>query len=90
MVQSVEPVRAYKLDALMAEGFSARTIRYYIQTGVLPKARCRGPNAWYDETHLAILRKIAKLRDEKRGLSDLREDVRRTYRRAFEQAEARP
>lgn len=90
MVQSVEPVRAYKLDALMAEGFSARTIRYYIETGVLPKARCRGPNAWYDETHLAILRKIAKWKDEQRRLADVREEAQRVHRRAFERTEARP
>lgn len=53
-----------KLDELAERaGVSARTVRYYIQRGVLPAPEFRGPDTAYDERHLHALRAIKKLQE---------------------------
>lgn len=55
---------ALKLDELAHRaGVSPRTIRYYIQRGLLPAPDFRGPDTAYGEHHLLALRAIRKLQD---------------------------
>jgi Ca-activated chloride channel family protein len=54
-----------KLDELASRaGVSPRTVRYYIQRGILPPAEFRGPDTAYDERHLQALRAIKRLQED--------------------------
>jgi DNA-binding transcriptional MerR regulator len=54
-----------KLDELASRaGVSPRTVRYYIQRGILPPAEFRGPDTAYDERHLYALRAIKRLQED--------------------------
>lgn len=53
--------------------FSGRTIRYYIQEGLLRPAYGRGPSATYDRDHLLRLLRIAELKSEVSALDHIRE-----------------
>lgn len=54
----------FKLDELArASGTSARTIRYYVQRGLLPSPRFRGRDTAYDGGHLVRLRAIRRLQE---------------------------
>ena len=56
--------RTYKLDELArAAGISARTVRYYVQRGLLPAAAFRGKDTAYRHAHLARLRAIRRLQE---------------------------
>jgi DNA-binding transcriptional MerR regulator len=56
--------RTYKLDELaQASGTSVRTIRYYVQRGLLPAPAFRGKDTAYDHEHLLRLRAIKKLQE---------------------------
>ncbi len=53
-----------KLDDLARKaGISSRTVRYYVQRGLLVAPEFRGPDTRYDERHLATLRAIRALQD---------------------------
>lgn len=68
-----DPFR-YTMNDLVAEtGISARTIRYYIQEGLLPPAHGRGPGATYDAGHLVRLRAIALLKERHLPLGQIQE-----------------
>jgi DNA-binding transcriptional MerR regulator len=54
-------------------GFSSRTIRYYIQEGLIRAAHGRGPSATYDRDHLLRLLRIAELKTEVSALDQIRE-----------------
>jgi DNA-binding transcriptional MerR regulator len=54
-------------------GFSARTIRFYIQEGLLRPAYGRGPSATYDRDQLLRLMRIAELKTEFPALDQIRE-----------------
>lgn len=55
---------AYKLDELArAAGTSARTVRYYVQRGLLPAPAFRGKDTAYGHEHLVRLRAIRRLQD---------------------------
>ena len=54
-------------------GFSSRTIRYYIQEGLLRAAYGRGPSATYDRDHLLRLLRIAELKTEVTALDQIKE-----------------
>jgi DNA-binding transcriptional MerR regulator len=54
-------------------GFSSRTIRYYIQEGLIRAAYGRGPSATYDRDHLLRLMRIAELKTEVTALDQIRE-----------------
>lgn len=54
----------YKLDELArAAGTSARTVRYYVQRGLLPPPAFRGKDSAYGREHLVRLRAIRRLQD---------------------------
>jgi len=54
-----------KLDELATRaGVSVRTVRYYIQRGLLPPAEFRGPDTAYDDRHLHALRAIKRLQED--------------------------
>ena len=54
----------FKLGELArAAGTSARTVRYYVQRGLLPPPFFRGKDSTYGQTHLTRLRAIRKLQD---------------------------
>jgi Ca-activated chloride channel family protein len=56
--------RTYKIDELArAAGTSARTVRYYVQRGLLPPAAFRGKDTAYGDEHLVRLRAIRKLQE---------------------------
>ena len=56
--------RTYKIDELArAAGMSARTVRYYVQRGVLPAAAFRGKDTAYGHEHLVRLRAIRRLQE---------------------------
>lgn len=54
-------------------GFSSRTIRYYIQEGLIRAAFGRGPTATYDRDHLLRLLRIAELKTEVTALDQIKE-----------------
>jgi len=57
--------RTFRLDALArAAGVSPRTVRYYIQRGLVPPPIFRGPDTSYDARHLLALRVIRRLSDQ--------------------------
>src|SRR5688572_27900066 len=61
------------LPALAAAAdVSARTVRYYIQQGLLPAPESRGPGAHYGAEHLARLRVIKRLQREHLPLAEIR------------------
>jgi DNA-binding transcriptional MerR regulator len=54
--------REWKLAELAAEaGVSPRTVRYYVQRGLLPAPPFRGPDTVYGEEHLLRLKAIRAL-----------------------------
>jgi DNA-binding transcriptional MerR regulator len=58
-----------------ASGISDRTIRYYIQQGLLQHAHGRGRSSYYTTEHLERLARIADLRDRGLSLSEILEAV---------------
>ena len=54
----------WKLDELASEaGVSARTVRYYVQRGLLPAPTFRGKDSSYERVHLVRLRAIKRLHE---------------------------
>lgn len=53
-------------------GVSIRTVRYYIQQGLLPAPEGRGPGAHYSEDHLDRLLVIKRLQREHLPLAEIR------------------
>jgi DNA-binding transcriptional MerR regulator len=54
----------YKLDELAEQaGISGRTVRYYVQRGLLPAPAFRGKDTAYTRAHLVRLRAIKKLQE---------------------------
>lgn len=67
------PTDSYDLTALGdSAGVSIRTIRYYIQQGLLPSPEARGPGAHYGREHLDRLRLIRRLQREHLPLAEIR------------------
>ena len=56
-------------------GVSTRTVRYYIQQGLLPKPDARGPGAHYTEEHLDRLLLIKRLQKEHLPLAEIRKAI---------------
>jgi len=70
MQQELDPLDLNALAA--AADVSARTVRYYIQQGLLPAPESRGPGAHYGAEHLARLRVIKRLQREHLPLAEIR------------------
>ncbi len=50
-------------EVAKAAGVSPRTVRYYIQRGLLPQPSFRGPDTVYGNEHVVRLRAIRRLQD---------------------------
>ena len=67
---------AYPLSEICAlTGVTQRTVRYYIQQGLLPTASRTGPNVRYPESFLLRLKLIARLKSEHLPLAHIREQL---------------
>jgi DNA-binding transcriptional MerR regulator len=68
---------AYDLPELSdLAGVTPRTVRYYIQQGLLPSPGTSGPGARYGEGHLRRLRLIRRLQREHLPLAEIRQRLR--------------
>lgn len=68
-----EPTITYDLAELSDRGgVSQRTVRYYIQQGLLPSPETRGPGAHYGPEHLDRLRLIRRMQREHLPLAEIR------------------
>jgi len=64
VVMDERPSPRMKLDELAERaGVSPRTVRYYVQRGLLPAPEFRGPDTAYGEEHLQRLRAIRALQE---------------------------
>jgi DNA-binding transcriptional MerR regulator len=55
----------YKLEELATEAeVSPRTVRYYVQRGLLPGPTFRGKDSFYERGHLLRLRAIRRLQEQ--------------------------
>jgi DNA-binding transcriptional MerR regulator len=55
----------YLIDDLCAlTGFSRRTVRYYVQTGLIDPPAGRGRGGYYSEEHLSRLLRIRSLQEQ--------------------------
>jgi DNA-binding transcriptional MerR regulator len=86
----VDRDRAYDLQELCTEaGVTPRTVRYYIQQGLLPAPEPQGPATRYGQGHLDRLRLIRDLQAEHQPLAVIRQrleelpdaDIRRLVRK---------
>ncbi len=68
----VEP-RFSLADLVEASGLTERTIRHYIQTGIMPPASGRGRGRYYTTQHLELLTMVAQLREERLSIDEIRE-----------------
>ncbi len=69
---------AYDLPELSDRaGVSQRTVRYYIQQGLLPSPDARGPGSHYTPEHLDRLRLIKRLQREHLPLGEIRRRIER-------------
>ena len=72
------PDRTLELSQLCdAADVTPRTVRYYIQQGLLPAPESRGPGAHYNQGHLGRLRLIRRLQQEHLPLGEIRERLDR-------------
>lgn len=71
--RSSTPTRYTMADLERLTSFSGRTIRYYIQEGLVRPAYGRGPSATYDRDHLLRLLRIAELKSEVSALDHIKE-----------------
>jgi Ca-activated chloride channel family protein len=64
MLSIVENGHSFKLDELAKEsGVSARTVRYYVQRGLLPAPIFKGRDTAYSTEHLIRLQAIRRLQE---------------------------
>ncbi|HMM41602.1 MAG TPA: helix-turn-helix domain-containing protein [Thermomicrobiales bacterium] len=56
-----------------SSGMNARTIRFYIEQGLVPAALGRGRSRYFTPDHLRILAEIAHLREQRLSLDEIRE-----------------
>jgi DNA-binding transcriptional MerR regulator len=61
----VTDAETYKLDELAEQaGVSPRTVRYYVQRGLLPGPTFRGKDSSYGREHLVRLKAIKRLQEQ--------------------------
>lgn len=76
---------SYKLDELAEQaGVSPRTVRYYVQRGLLPGPTFRGKDSAYGREHLIRLRAIKRLQEQFLPLDAIQEALEK---RTLEQIE---
>lgn len=79
-------MKTFKLEELAKEaGVSPRTVRYYVQRGLLPAPQFRGKDTAYDEEHLLRLRAIRKLQDQFLPLDAIQAELARRTTRELEE-----
>jgi len=62
----------YRLDELARQaGVASTTVRLYQTKGLLAPPRLEGRTGWYDDSHLARLRLIARLQEEGHSLAGI-------------------
>ena len=71
--QVPDPIDLLALSDLVK--VSPRTIRYYIQQGLIPSPETRGPGAHYGPEHVDRLRLIRRLQQEHLPLSEIRRRI---------------
>jgi DNA-binding transcriptional MerR regulator len=65
---------SFKLDELAEQaGVSARTVRYYVQRGLLPGPTFRGKDSSYGREHLVRLKAIKRLQEQYLPLDAIQE-----------------
>lgn len=74
MVQATEP-RFTLAELVEATGLSERTIRYYIEQGIVMRAKGRGRSSYYTPEHLERLARVADLRERGLSLAEIKEAV---------------
>ena len=75
---SPNPDKRWKLDELAAAaGVSARTVRYYVQRGLLPAPVFRGRDTVYSDAHLIRLQAIRRLQDRFLPLDEIQAEIER-------------
>lgn len=74
MSRPTEP-RFSLAELVESTGLSERTIRYYIQQGLVPGARGRGRSSFYTPEHLQRLARVVDLRDRGLSIDEIREAV---------------
>jgi DNA-binding transcriptional MerR regulator len=68
-----EQGRRYNLDELAGlAGVTRRTVRFYIQEGLVPAPLGVGRGSHYDRTHLERLLEVRSLQESGRSLDDIR------------------
>jgi DNA-binding transcriptional MerR regulator len=73
--------KRYTIEELAeATGFSVRTIRYYIQEGLLDPPPGRGRGGYYFDSHLQRLRQIKALQEQGLKLSSIEQVLRKGQR----------
>jgi Ca-activated chloride channel family protein len=76
---------SYKLDELAAAaGISPRTVRYYVQRGLLPAPVFKGRDTAYDDEHLLRLRAIKHLQEHFLPLDAIQAELARRSREELE------
>ena len=66
--------KRYRIEELAElTGYSVRTIRYYIQEGLLDPPPGRGRGGYYFDSHLQTLREIKALQEQGLKLSSIQE-----------------
>ena len=73
-----------------AAGVTQRTVRYYIQQGLLEPPDSRGPKAHYGEGHLQRLRLIKRLQRRHLPLSEIRQILGQLSDMAVDEALSEP
>jgi DNA-binding transcriptional MerR regulator len=75
----------YKLEELAAAaGVSPRTVRYYVQRGLLSAPVFRGRDTAYDEDHLLRLRAIKRLQERFVSLDAIQAELEQRSREELE------
>jgi DNA-binding transcriptional MerR regulator len=83
--------KTFKLEELAAAAeVSPRTVRYYVQRGLLSAPEFRGRDTVYGEDHLARLRAIRKLQDQYLPLDAIQAELARRSRGELEKIAERP
>src|SRR3954447_21966114 len=79
----------YKLEDLAAAaGVSPRTVRYYVQRGLLSAPVFRGRDTAYDEDHLLRLRAIKRLQERFVSLDAIQTELEQRSREELEEVAA--